>query len=111
MSLRALPRWFSGSVALTALIIAGSAVRQPRAAWGQDPPPAPAPVADNAGSQDTAPGGADQTDSQVGQILTRGAVHEAFAAPVVHDPAPAPIVPKQPPAPIQEMPPDQKPAG
>jgi len=43
--------------------------------------------------------------------LTRGPVHEAFAAPVVHDTAAAPAIPKEPPAPIQEMPPDQKPAG
>ena len=53
----------------------------------------------------------DQTDAQGGQVMTRGPVHEAFAAPVVHDPKAAPTIPKQPPAPIQEMPPDQKPAG
>ena len=45
------------------------------------------------------------------QVLTRGPIHEAFAAPVVHDPASGPVIPKQPPDPIQEMPPDQKPAG
>ena len=39
------------------------------------------------------------------QVLTRGPIHEAFAAPVVHDPAAGPVIPKQPPDPIQEMPP------
>jgi hypothetical protein len=43
--------------------------------------------------------------------MTRGPVHEAFAAPVVHDPKAGPSIAKQPPEPIQEMPPDQKPAG
>ena len=43
--------------------------------------------------------------------MTRGPVHEAFAAPVVHDPKAGPVIPKEPPQPINEMPPDQKPAG
>ncbi len=43
--------------------------------------------------------------------MTRGPIHEAFAAPVVHDPKASPMIDKQPPAPIQEEPPDQKPAG
>ena len=43
--------------------------------------------------------------------MTRGPVHEAFAAPLVHDPNAAPTIEKQPPEPIQELPPDQKPAG
>ena len=43
--------------------------------------------------------------------MTRGPVHEAFAAPVVHDPKAAPTIDKEPPAPINELPPDQKPAG
>jgi len=43
--------------------------------------------------------------------LTRGPIHEAFAAPIVHDPGAGPVIPKDPPSPIQEMPPDQKPAG
>ena len=45
------------------------------------------------------------------QVLTRGPVHEAFAAPVVQDPKPGLTVPKEPPQPVEEMPPDQKPAG
>ena len=56
-----------------------------------------------------APG--DQQDPQDPQVLTRGPIHEAFAAPVVHDPASGPVIAKQPPDPIQEMPPDQKPSG
>ena len=54
-----------------------------------------------------AAGGSDQDP----QILTRGAVHEAFAAPVPGSPTPGLVIPKEPPAPIEEMPPDQKPAG
>jgi hypothetical protein len=83
------------------------------AAWGQDePPPNPTPVTDGAGSQGSpAVDPSTQTDSQGGQVLTQGPVHEAFAAPVVHDPKAGPVVPKGPPDPIQEMPPDQKPSG
>jgi hypothetical protein len=44
-------------------------------------------------------------------VLTRGPLHEAYAAPEALDPKAAPIVPKQPPEPIEEMPPDQKPEG
>ncbi|MFO0889095.1 MAG: hypothetical protein U0790_08095 [Isosphaeraceae bacterium] len=44
-------------------------------------------------------------------VLTRGPVHEAFAAPVVHDPQPGLVVPKEPPAAVEELPPDQKPSG
>jgi hypothetical protein len=83
---------------LMALILAVAMGMRPDRAWGQEPPPDPTPAAEG-------------TDPQDGQILTRGPVHEAFAAPVVHDPKATPAVPKEPPAPIQEMPPDQKPAG
>jgi WXXGXW repeat (2 copies) len=44
-------------------------------------------------------------------VLTRGPLHEAYAAPEALDPKPAPIVPKEPPQPIEEMPPEQKPEG
>jgi len=44
------------------------------------------------------------------EVLARGPVHEAFAAPAQARPLPAQIVPKKPPDPIQEVPPDQKPA-
>jgi hypothetical protein len=50
-------------------------------------------------------------DPQSPQVMTRGPIHEAFAAPVIHDPVAGPIIPKAPPDPIQELPPDQKPAG
>ena len=49
-------------------------------AIAQDPPPAPAPAGN--GNE---------------QVLTRGPIHEAFAAPVVHDPRSGPVIPKQPP--------------
>jgi hypothetical protein len=43
--------------------------------------------------------------------MTRGPIHEAFAAPIVHNPKASPTIGKEPPKPIQELPPDQKPAG
>ncbi len=104
-------RLWRGSLILTAMILVVMGGAQVRAACRQDPPAAPTPVPDGAGPQDAPGSSPDQTDSQGGQVLTRGAVHEAYAAPVVHDPAPSPVVPKEPPSPIQEMPPDQKPAG
>ncbi|WP_165234255.1 YXWGXW repeat-containing protein [Aquisphaera insulae] len=74
---------------------------------------APAPPAPGFGAADDAGQGQGQgqTDAAGGQVLTRGPVHEAFAAPVVHDPAPGPVIPKPPPQPVEEMPPDEKPAG
>ncbi len=98
-----------GSIVRITLILAWTIAMRPTQVRGQDPPPAPTPVADGAGGQGAL--GGDQAASQDPQVLTRGPVHEAFASPVVHDPAPGPVVPKDPPAPIQEMPPDQKPAG
>ena len=93
-------------------VLAWTVALQPAPAQGQDPPAAPTPVPEAADAQGAAPGAAPaQTDASGGQVMTRGAVHEAFAAPVVHDPKAAPIVEKQPPAAIQELPPDQKPAG
>ena len=100
-----------GDFILMVLILAGSVGTRPWAARGQDPPPAPAPVADGANPQGAQAPGGDPADPQSPQVLTRGPIHEAFAAPVVHDPASGPVIPKQPPDPIQEMPPDQKPAG
>ena len=43
--------------------------------------------------------------------LTRGPVHEAFAAAVSNDPEPGMSVKTAPPALIEEVPPDQRPAG
>jgi hypothetical protein len=97
------------SFALVTLILGGIVGAISRPAHGQDPPPTPSPVADVADPQG-APAG-DQTNPQGGQVLTRGPIHEAFAAPVVHDPASGPVISKQPPGPIEEMQPDQKPAG
>ena len=44
------------------------------------------------------------------EVLTRGPVHEAFAA-TAEQPASGEIAPKAPPEPIEELPPDQKPEG
>ena len=75
----------------------------------------PAPGSDPGRRRSRMPPGAqapagDPADPQDPQVLTRGPIHEAFAAPVVHDPASGPVIAKQPPDPIQEMPPDQKPS-
>jgi hypothetical protein len=60
----------------------------------------------------SAGGQPDNPEQQEGtEALTRGPLHEAYAAPQSLDPKPSPIVPKQPPEPVPEMPPDQKPEG
>jgi len=73
----------------TLLLIQSPARTQPA------PPPPPAP-----------PAASDQYD-----VLTRGPVHEAYAAPVDYQPEPGPVADKAPPAPIDELPPDEKPEG
>ena len=46
------------------------------------------------------------------EVLARGPIHEAFAAPVVYNPTPGVVVPKPPPSTrIEEQPPAQKPQG
>lgn len=45
------------------------------------------------------------------QVLTRGPMHEAFAAPYSGEPEPGIIVDKQPPQPIDEVPPEYAPEG
>jgi hypothetical protein len=42
------------------------------------------------------------------EVLTRGPLHEAFAAPIEQDPQAGELVPEAPPEPIQELPPDVK---
>jgi hypothetical protein len=71
----------------------------------QAAPQNPGPSAD-AAAPDAAGGGDPNTE-----VLTRGAVHEAFAQPVVFNATQGAVVPKQPPDPVEEMPPEQKPAG
>src|SRR5688572_25169628 len=45
------------------------------------------------------------------EVLTRGPLHEAFAAPIKQNPDPGEVVPQAPPEPIQELPPEVKPEG
>ncbi|MDZ7620729.1 MAG: hypothetical protein U1E05_27310 [Patescibacteria group bacterium] len=45
------------------------------------------------------------------QVLTRGPIHEAFAATVTFDPEPGILVPNAPPVAIEELPPDERPEG
>lgn len=51
---------------------------------------------------------AQNADASGGEVLTRGPVHEAFAATVSYDPEPGILVNVQPPAAIEEIPPDQR---
>jgi hypothetical protein len=71
---------------------------------------APAPDASNPSPPGSNPDPLASIDSNL-QVLTRGAVHEAYGQPVVFDPTPSPVVPQQPPASVQEIPPAQKPDG
>jgi len=50
------------------------------------------------------------TDPDV-EVLTRGPIHEAFAAPSDYDPEPGPVIPAEPPPVIEEIPPLEKPEG
>ncbi len=46
------------------------------------------------------------------EVLARGPIHEAFAAPVAFNPTPGIVVPKSPPSSqVEEQPPDQRPEG
>ena len=63
-------------------------------------------------SVNCAPAAQGQADAEEGvEVLTRGPVHEAFAATVTFDPEPGFVAPRTPPALIEELPPEQKPEG
>jgi hypothetical protein len=66
---------------------------------GQETPPPPPTALTDAPA---APNGV--------EVLARGPIHEAFAAPTTEPAASSPI-PRQPPKPLDELPPDTKPAG
>jgi len=53
----------------------------------------------------------DPANTDLGQPLARGPVHEAYANPADPRPEALPLVPKEPPPLIEETPPDQKPSG
>jgi hypothetical protein len=75
-------------------------------ARGQEPmlPPLPSPIEGGAAA-------APDADAPKGvEVLARGPVHEAFAAPTV-EPKAAPSLAKKPPTPLEELPPDEKPEG
>ena len=46
-----------------------------------------------------------------GEVLDRGAIHEAYAQPVLIRPAPGPVLDRKPPDPLREVPPEEKPEG
>ncbi|MBX7102494.1 MAG: YXWGXW repeat-containing protein [Gemmataceae bacterium] len=54
---------------------------------------------------------AQEPATQEPEVLTRGQIHEAYAAAVNQEPKAGTPVPKAPPAAIEELPPDQKPEG
>src|SRR4029077_8297925 len=59
-----------------------------------------------------APAPADDPATKEGvEVLARGPVHEAFAAPSQARPLPSHVVPNKPPDAIEELPPVEKPAG
>jgi WXXGXW repeat (2 copies) len=118
MNLRRLVDFIVG----TAILIAVAAIFRAKEVSAQDFPAqnSASPDAFSAPAipgQQNAPGSADAandpnqpTDPNT-EVLTRGAVHEAFAQPVVFNAVPGTVVPTQPPEPVEEMPPEQKPAG
>ncbi|HVZ65393.1 MAG TPA: hypothetical protein VG936_12540 [Lacunisphaera sp.] len=79
---------------LTAATIAGLLLVVPRLS-GQEIGAGPGPAAMSGGAE----------------VLTRGPVHEAFAAVVNYQPQAGLIVNRQPPEPIEETPPDERPVG
>jgi len=58
-----------------------------------------------------APSSAAEDDREGVEVLARGPLHEAYAAPLDTQPKESPLVRKEPPEPIEEQPPDQKPEG
>ncbi len=69
-----------------------------------EPPPEPMPIS---AQEEDEPF---QVEEGV-EVLQRGPIHEAFAAPVVFDPEPGLVVNIAPPDPIEELPPEEKPEG
>lgn len=61
-------------------------------------------------AQEKAPAGEPPSVPKGVEVLARGPVHEAFAAPMV-EPIPTKPVTKRPPKPLDEMPPQEKPEG
>jgi len=87
----------AGATVLVLLGLAAAALQ----ADGQAPAPPPPAAADvnlNAPDQSSAP-----------EVLTRGPIHEAYAAPVTTGGLKPLTVPKAPPPPVEEVPPDVKP--
>jgi len=54
---------------------------------------------------------AEEEDREGVEVLARGPLHEAYAAPLDTQPKESPLVRKEPPEPIEEQPPDQRPEG
>jgi hypothetical protein len=63
------------------------------------------------GIQERLPVPAGEQEKNEVENLTRGPLHEAYAAPLIVEPRPTPIIPKKPPNPIEEIPAEERPAG
>lgn len=91
--------WYvAGGAVLAVLVFAGVA----QVAEVEPPAPGPPPVA-----PESKPASPDQAPTP--EVLTRGPIHEAFAAPVTTGGLKPLTVPKAPPPPVEEVPPDVKP--
>ena len=89
-------------MAALALMLVSSDIR--RSAIGQDLLPADGAIPSD-------PTGGTVVEDDAIEVLTRGAIHEAFAEVVPYEPQPGIIVDKQPPAPIDELVPEVRPEG
>ncbi len=96
----------------TALMAAGSVAGLPTRAAAQPPGPAlEAPQPGLFGPEGAIPPLGAEGEVEGIETLTRGPVHEAFAAPTEIDPTPGEVVTKAPPPDIDEVPPDFRPEG
>jgi hypothetical protein len=68
-------------------------------------------TAQGVGIQERSPVGPDEPEKNEVENLTRGPLHEAYAAPLSVEARPTPIIPKNPPNPIEEIPAEERPAG
>jgi hypothetical protein len=59
-------------------------------------------------AQEEPPPRSDQVQSEQGEVLTRGPVHEAFATAITYDPEPGLTISVKPPELIDELPPEQQ---
>jgi hypothetical protein len=101
---------FPSAIFAAALMSAGSIAGLPTRTAAQQPA-FEAPQPGLFGTEGAIPPAGADGEVEGIETLTRGPVHEAFAAPAEIDPTPGEIVAKQPPPDIDEVPPDFRPEG